>query len=69
MEDQVKQNTQDILDIKTDIKTIKDNHLWHIERDMERQTKMIEKLDGRLWWLFGTVVVGIIISSIGDKIL
>ena len=45
---QVKENTADIQDIKSDIKTIKDNHLFHIERDMEKQSKMIEKMDMRL---------------------
>lgn len=69
MEDQVKQNTQDILDIKTDIRTIKDNHLFHLERDMEKQSKIIEKIDQRLWWLLGTMLVSIVVSTMGDKLL
>ena len=69
MEDQVKQNTQDILDIKSDIRTIKDNHLFHLEKDMEKQSKMIEKIDQRLWWILGTIAVSIVVSTMGDKLL
>ena len=69
MEDQVKQNTQDIIDIKSDIRTIKDNHLFHMEKDMEKQSKMIEKIDQRLWWLLGTMLVSIVVSTMGDKLL
>ena len=69
MEDQVKQNTQNIIDIKSDIRTIKDNHLFHMEKDMEKQSKMIEKIDQRLWWLLGTMLVSIVVSTMGDKLL
>ena len=34
-----KQNTDDIGRIQFDIETIKDNHLYHIEKDMALQTK------------------------------
>ena len=58
------QNTKDIQEIKTDINTIKTNHLYHIERDMEKQTKIIEKLDNRIWWVLGLLVVATVIGMI-----
>jgi len=65
---QVKENTADIQDIKSDIKTIKDNHLFHIERDMEKQSKMIEKMDMRLYailiLLVGSVVMGVVTNGL-----
>lgn len=61
---QVNKNTQDIIEIKTDLKIIKDNHLHHIEKDMERQTKIIEKLDNRIWWVLGLLVVSTVIGMI-----
>ena len=58
------QNTQDIAEIKSDIKTIKDNHLHHIELDMCRQRKAMEKLDNRIWWVLGLLVVSTVIGVI-----
>ena len=60
---QLDQNTSDITDIKTSIETIKNNHLFHIEKDMEKQSKTIEKIDNRLFWILGLLVVGIIIPA------
>lgn len=60
---QLDQNTSDIKDIKTSIETIKNNHLFHIEKDMEKQSKTIEKMDNRLFWILGLLVVGIIIPA------
>ena len=62
---QTEQNTADIAEIKSDIRNIKDNHLYHIERDMEKQSKMIEKMDARLWWVLGILVVGVVLSNLG----
>lgn len=57
-------NTQDIQCIKEDIKDIRGNHLHHIEKDMERQTKQIEKIDNRLWWVLGLLVVSVVMSMV-----
>tara|TARA_R110002096_G_scaffold92541_5_gene209169 strand:+ start:856 stop:1071 length:216 start_codon:yes stop_codon:yes gene_type:complete len=59
------QNTQDIADIKNDIKTIKNNHLAHLELDMAKQSKAMEKLDNRIWWVLGILVVSTVIGMIG----
>ena len=60
------QNAKDIVDIKQSIDTIKNNHLHHIEKDMERQTKQIEKIDNRIWWVLGILVVSTVIGMIKD---
>jgi hypothetical protein len=62
----VEENTKDIGEIKQSIETIKNNHLYHIEKDMERQTKQIEKIDNRIWWVLGILVVSTVIGMISD---
>ena len=42
--------------IKKDISTIKDNHLSHIEKDMNRIHTKVDKIDNRLWWLAGIII-------------
>ena len=37
------------------VKEIKGNHLVHIQAG-------IDKVDGRLWWLLGSVILGILTS-------
>jgi len=68
MASQTDKNSKDIKDIKADIKTIKDNHLYHIEKDMNRMDKTINKMDTRLFWVLGLMVVSIVVGYIGDKI-
>ena len=57
-----------ITQIETDIKTIKDNHLAHIEKDMSNMDSRIEKMDMRLWailiLLVGSVVVGVVSNGL-----
>ena len=42
--------------IKKDISTIKDNHLAHIEKDMNRIHNKVDKIDSRLWWIAGIII-------------
>lgn len=42
--------------IKQDINTIKDNHLAHIEKDMNKIHSKVDKIDNRLWWLAGIII-------------
>lgn len=42
--------------IKQDINTIKDNHLAHIEKDIDQINKKVDKIDNRLWWLAGIII-------------
>ena len=64
LEEQVKENTQAIGEIKSDLKTIKDNHLYHIEKDMEKQSKMIEKMDVRLWGILILLVGSVVVAFV-----
>ena len=43
--------------IKTDIKTIKDNHLAHIESNMGSLDRKLEKLDNRVWAILLSIVL------------
>ena len=46
--------------IRSDITTIKNNHLKHIEKSMDSMDKKIEKLDTRIWAiLFGIVMLAV----------
>ena len=66
---QTDQNTADIAEIKTDVKIIKENHLAHIQKDMEKQTKTIDKLDNRLWWVLGLLVASTVAGMLGEYML
>ncbi len=61
---QVDENTRDISDIKYSIDTIKNNHLHHIEADMCKQSKLIEKMDSRIWWVLGILVISTVIGMV-----
>ena len=43
--------------IKSDITTIKNNHLKHIEKSMDSMDKKIEKLDTRVWAILFSIVI------------
>ena len=43
--------------IKTDIKTIKDNHLAHIESNRGSLDRKLEKLDNRVWAIRLSIVL------------
>lgn len=58
------QNTSDIQEIKTTLTRLEDNHIYHIEKDMEKQSKQIEKIDNRIWWVLGLLVASLVISMV-----
>ena len=74
---QVQRNAEDIKEIKTSINTIMNNHLFHIEKDMEKVkgdtahlkdkiedvNKKVDKMDNRIWWILGLLVVGIVVPA------
>lgn len=43
--------------IRSDINTIKTNHLAHIEKSMDSMDKRIEKLDNRTWAILFSIVI------------
>ena len=64
IEEQTNKNKDDIKDIKNSIDTIKNNHLHHIEKDMEKQSKAIEKIDQRIWAVLIILVVSTVIGMV-----
>ena len=61
---QVQKNAEDITEIKSSINTIMTNHLHHIEKDMASMDKRIEKIDSRIWWVLGILVVSTVIGMV-----
>lgn len=55
--------------IKRDIETIRDNHLHHLKEDVERVEKKVDKIDNRLWWLAGIIIVATVGPLIGKMIM
>ena len=58
----VQQNSVDILLIKKDIHEIKTNHLAHIEADIKKIDKKVEKIDHRLWAI-GMLIVASAVAN------
>ena len=69
LQNTVDQNSKDINDIKVSIDVMKNNHLAHIEADMNDLKTTVKTMDMRLWaillLLVGAVVVGGIVNMIG----
>lgn len=65
---QTEKNTQDIAHIKESIDTIKNNHLHHIEKDMARLDKTIDKMDTKVWAILVLLVASTIVAFIGEQL-
>ena len=65
---QLQKNTDDIKDIKHSIEVIKNNHLAHLEKDMEKQSRIMDKMDTRLWFVVVLLIGATVIANI-EKIL
>lgn len=65
---QLQKNTDDIKEIKHSIDVIKNNHLHHIEKDMEKQSRIMDKMDTRLWFVVVLLIGATVIANI-EKIL
>jgi len=78
----IKRLEQDVCDVKEDIKeingkigTIKDNHLAHIQSDMNDIKITQEKHNGDLgwlkkfFWIIATATIGGLIAAIGNLIV
>ena len=55
--------------IKKDIEVIKDNHLFHIEKDMNKISNKVDRIDNRLWWLAGIIIVATVGPLIGNMFM
>ncbi len=58
-------NIKELTDI---VVNIRDNHLQHMKEDIDKMDRKIDKMDGRLWWIF-TLIVGTIIAGTIAKVL
>ena len=62
------QNSKDIQEIKTTLTRLEDNHIYHIEKDMCKQSKKLDSLDARIWWILSILVVSVVLSMVGPSI-
>jgi len=69
IEDRVEENTQMLKVIERDIDKIKNNHLFHIERDMDGIRKTVDKMDARMWAILLLLITASIGSIFGDKLI
>ena len=71
IQQQVEENTNDISEINNTLNRLETNHIYHIEKDLEKQSKIIERMDMRLWGililLVGSVVLGVITNGLKKK--
>jgi len=63
---EMKDIEQEVQEIKTDIKIIKENHLAHIEKDVFKMEKKIEKMDNRVWAILGLLVASVLAPMISS---
>ena len=77
--EEIIKNKYTIQIIQNDIESIKNNHLKHIEDDMdsinkkvdkldEKIDKKIDKMDGRLWRIIGILIGATLIPMIKDSL-
>ena len=51
-------------ELAREIEIIKDNHLAHMQEDIDRIEKKIEKVDNRLWWILSILIAGVILPVV-----
>ena len=55
-------------ELAREIEIIKNNHLRHIEEDIDRIEKKVNGLDARLWWVLA-ILVGATVVPLMAKLL
>jgi type II secretory pathway component PulF len=53
------ENAERIARLETMVENIRDNHLHSIE-------SKIDKIENRIWWVMGTIVVSMVLSNLGS---
>lgn len=66
IEERVEENTMMLKVIERDVETIKTNHLAHIEKDMSLLNAKVDKIDARIWWVLGLLVITSLTGMIGE---
>ena len=64
VKEQTDKNKDDIHDIKDTLVRLETNHIYHIEKDMEKQSKAIDKIDTRIWAVLIILVVSTVIGMV-----
>lgn len=53
-----------IKELAREIEVIKENHLKHLQEDVNKINKKVESLDNRLWWILGILVTATVIPAV-----
>ena len=64
---QLAKNTEDISEIRQTLTVLRENHLFHIEKDMAELREKVKAMDARLWWILALLVSTTIVSLLGDR--
>ena len=68
IEEHVDHNYNMLNVIERDIDSIKNNHLAHIQTDMDSLKQTIEKMDTRMWAVLILLVTSVMAGMFGDKL-
>ncbi len=55
-------------ELAQEIKLIKENHLKHMQDDIDRVDKKLEKMDGRVWAILIILVGAVVLPKVVDLI-
>ena len=69
IEQQVEDNSMMLKVIERDLETIKSNHLYHLQTDMDSLKRTVEKMDTRMWAVLILLVTSVMAGMFGDKVL
>ena len=51
-------------ELAAEVKTIKDNHLTHMQQDIDTIEKKIEKMDSRVWAILILLVGAVVLPAV-----
>ena len=64
----MKETDTEIALLKRDVQTIRDNHLAHMKRDIDRIERKVDKIDNRIWWVLGVLISTQVASMIANML-
>ena len=51
-------------ELAREIEVLRENHLRHMQDDIDRIEKKVDKVDGRLWWILSILIAGVILPLV-----
>jgi len=51
-------------ELAREIEVLRENHLRHMQDDIDRIEKKVDKVDGRLWWILSILIAGVILPMV-----